>query len=303
MWQTALWLISKRRFMVYKGWLIYNKEDYKKNKVYAKMLMDYGNKKGLDIELILREDLILGVDGIALVIDKQGERMKSPYFAINRSRDSQLAKHLEYMKCKVFNSSQVTEIANDKGATHQFINRLGIASVPTQFYNKTYMDLEMCIKAYPVVIKSVDGHGGEEVYKVNNLEETQIAINKIESDKLLIQKVCNRVGVDVRVFVIGNQVVGAIKRSSEEDFRSNYSLGGQASPYVLNQEEMQIVYRILEHLACDFVGIDFMIDAEDNFIFNEIEDAVGSRSLYHYTEVDSANLYIQHIKKECLKLI
>ncbi|MEG1637360.1 MAG: RimK family alpha-L-glutamate ligase [Cellulosilyticaceae bacterium] len=288
---------------MYKGWLIYNEEDYKKNEVYAKMLMDYGKENELDIELILREDLILGVDGVELVIDKQGERMKSPHFAINRSRDSQLAKQLEYMKCKVFNSSQVTEIANDKGITHQFINRLGITSVPTLFYNKTYMDLARCIKAYPVVIKSVGGHGGEEVYKVNNIEEAQSAIDKIKSEKLLIQKLCNRVGVDVRVFVIGNEIIGAIKRSSEEDFRSNYSLGGKASPYALNQEEMKRVYRILEHLACDFVGIDFMIDAEGNFVFNEIEDAVGSRTLYQYTEVDSASLYIQHIKKEYLKCI
>lgn len=287
--------------MVYRGWLIYNKEDYQKNKVYAQMLIEYGKESGLEIELVLRENLVLGVDGAELVIKQQGQRMEVPYFAINRSRDAQLARQLEYMRCKVFNSSKVSTIANDKGETHQYVNRLGIASVPTLFYNKTYMKLEECIKAYPVVIKSVAGHGGEEVYKANNLEEAQRALRQIKADTLLIQQVCSRVGVDIRVFVIGNQIVGAIKRSSQEDFRSNYCLGGQASPYELTKKEQDKVYTILAHLDCDFVGIDFMLDAEGEFVFNEIEDAVGSRTLYQYTKVDSASLYIEHIKRECLK--
>lgn len=282
---------------MHKGWLIYNKEDYEKNKVYARMLIDYGRERNLDIELVLREDLILGIGDKGLFIGKSGEKIENLSFAINRSRDSQLSRHLEYMNCKVFNTSQVTEIANDKGATHQFVNRLGVRSVATLLYDKQYMQLENCIRQYPIVIKSVDGHGGEEVYQATNREEAESIVAKIRGDKLLIQELCTRVGVDVRVFVIGNEIVGAIKRSSEEDFRSNYSLGGEASNYVLSGEERQLVHCILKELSCDFVGIDFMIDADGKFVFNEIEDAVGSRTLYTYGNVDSAKLYVEYIQR------
>lgn len=279
-----------------KGWLIYTARDYEKNKVYAKMLIDYGIENGLEINLLIRENLKLGIKEKKLTLYNGEDELEKVDFIINRSRDSQLAWHLELMGSKVFNSSKVTEIANDKGKTHQFVNGLGIASVDTILYDKSYMSLENCIKKYPVVIKSADGHGGEEVYKAHTLEEARDTLELMKGNKLLIQALCTQVGVDVRVFVIGGEIVGAIKRCSKVDFRSNYSLGGEASRYDLSEKEQRLVYQILDHLPCDFVGIDFMVDKDGDFIFNEIEDAVGSRTLYAYTEVDSAKLYISHIK-------
>lgn len=279
-----------------RGWLVYNQEDYNKNNVYAEMLIEYGQAEGLEIELFIRETLVLGIEEAGLVVYQGDNRLEPPQFVINRSRDIDLAKHIEYMGVKVFNSSQVTEIANDKARSHQFVNRLGIPSMPTLIYDKKYMKVEEVIKTYPVVIKSVDGHGGEEVYKANYKEDAREFIEKIQGNKLLIQNVCGQVGVDVRVFIIANQIVGAIKRTSKTDFRSNYSLGGKAEVYSLNKAEQGLVHHILRELKCDFVGIDFMINEQGQFIFNEIEDAVGSRTLYAYTAVDSAKLYIEHIK-------
>lgn len=284
-----------------RGWLVYNQEDYKKNKVYAKMLIEYGQVEGLEIQLLIRETLVLEIGKAGLIVSKEGQALQVPEFVINRSRDVDLAKHLEYMGVKVFNSSQVTEVANDKGRSHQFVNRLGIPSMPTLIYDKRYMKVEDIICSYPVVIKSVDGHGGEEVYKATNQEEAKACVEKIEGNKGLIQNLCGQVGVDVRVFVIANQIVGAIKRTSKTDFRSNYSLGGSAEVYCLNEAEQALVTGILSQLHCDFVGIDFMIDEQGQFIFNEIEDVVGSRTLYTYTEIDSAKLYIRHIKNVSLK--
>lgn len=280
-----------------RGWLIYNKEDYQKNKTYADRLIRFGEENGLEIKLYLKEELILGISNSQLVVYREGKIERQPEFVINRTRDTKLANHFELQGISVFNSSKVTEIANDKGKTHQFVNALGVPSVETILYHKGYMKLEKCPIRYPFILKSVDGHGGNEVFYIKSLEEAKEILEVLPGEEMLIQEVCNQVGIDVRVFVIGNQIVGAIKRHSEKDFRSNYSLGGQTSVYPLNEKEKKKVHQILDHLMCDFVGIDFMIDAEGEFIFNEIEDVVGSRSLYANTDIDSAKVYIMHIKQ------
>ena len=94
-------------------------------------------------------------------------------------------------------------------------------------------------------------------------------------------------------------MIGAIRRFSQTDFRANYCLGGEIEWYDLTKEQKQLVEKILEHLSCDYVGIDFMIDEKGKWIFNEIEDVVGSRSLYTLKKVDTAKLYIEHIA-QCL---
>ena len=277
-----------------RGWLIYNQKDLEKNQVFADMLVAYGKLKGLAIQLFVREEVCLGIDEEGLTISvPTGEEV--PDFVINRTRDTLLAEQLMYKGVKVFNSAQVTGIANDKIKAHQFVNRLGIPSVKTFFYDATYHQLEQIQLQYPLVVKTVDGHGGEEVCCVHDFKALQACVTAFERRTLIIQETCSQVGVDVRVFVVGNQVIAAIKRCSQVDFRSNFSLGGTATLMAVDKVLEAYVKTIVEELACDCVGIDFMIDQEGSYLFNEIEDVVGSRSLYQNSEVDLAHIFIEHI--------
>ena len=44
-----------------------------------------------------------------------------------------------------------------------------------------------------------------------------------------------------------------------------------------------------------YVGIDFILDDNNKFIFNEIEDVVGSRMLYQVSDIDIVDLYLNKI--------
>lgn len=277
------------------GWLIYNRVDLEKNKVFAKMLIDYGKSSELELELFERETLILGVDEEGLYIQTPKGSVL-PSFVINRTRDSFFAKQLELMGVKVFNSYEVTDLCNDKRKTHQYINQLGIPSVRTVFYDKYYGASGIEGLGFPLVIKSVDGHGGTEVYRIDNKVLLKDFLQKNTSRYLVVQAMCSQSGIDIRVFCVGGRIVGAIKRESQVDFRSNYSLGGNTSWYEVDDQLRERVELILKALPCDCVGIDFMVDDKGTYLFNEIEDVVGSRSLYQHSEVDIAKLYIQHIQ-------
>jgi len=63
----------------------------------------------------------------------------------------------------------------------------------------------------------------------------------------------------------------------------------------LTEENKKSVKRILEYLKSDFIGIDFMLNQKVEFVFNEIEDVVGIRTLYEYGHIDTAKVYVEYI--------
>ena len=73
----------------------------------------------------------------------------------------------------------------------------------------------------------------------------------------------------MRVWAIGNDIITSILRESDTDFRSNFCLGGRATPYKMNEEEKSLVKRILSLVESDYIGIDFLFDG-GHLIFNEI---------------------------------
>ena len=103
-------------------------------------------------------------------------------------------------------------------------------------------------------------------------------------------------GKDLRVWAIGNDIITSILRESDTDFRSNFCLGGRATPYKMNEEEKSLVKRILSLVESDYIGIDFLFDG-GHLIFNEIEDTVGARMVYDKTDIDIIKLYCDYIKK------
>ncbi|MGL4363083.1 MAG: ATP-grasp domain-containing protein [Cellulosilyticaceae bacterium] len=277
-----------------KGWLIYDERDLEKNKKFADYIIACGKEARLDITLIIRQEIQFGTEENKLYI-KTINNDTVPFFCINRSRDTLLSYHLEKMQVLLFNSANVTEIGNDKIKAHQMINSLGVHSVKNYFFDKHFGEYNQNEFKYPVVIKTIDGHGGDEVFKVDNKKDFDKTIKDIKRRYILIQELCDAPGVDVRVFVVGNKPVAAIKRTSTTDFRSNFSLGGSVVMYKIDDELKKHIKTITDYLFCDCVGIDFLIDKKGNYLFNEIEDVVGCRSLYEKSDVDLAKIYVEHI--------
>ena len=110
----------------------------------------------------------------------------------------------------------------------------------------------------------------------------------------LYQELCDTPGRDLRVYLVGKKIVGAMLRSSDSDFRANYSLGGKAEVYNLDDAEKSLVETITGPLSVGHCGIDFLFH-KGNLIFNEIEDMVGSRMLYRHTRTDVVSLYLDEI--------
>lgn len=218
------------------------------------------------------------------------ERETAP-FVINRTRDAFLAERLEAAGVRVSNPAAVCRTANDKLLTYR---TLSSAAPMLQSFALESADTPPL--PYPFVLKPRGGHGGAGVELITDRAGFEEYIRKYGSEGIIAQPSADTPGRDMRVYVVGGRPVFAMLRTSNGDFRSNYCLGGSASPVPLGDigEELSIVRTVCDILRPDYCGVDVMYHGGGP-ILNEIEDPVGARMLYTFTDIDPAELHIKHI--------
>ena len=227
--------------------------------------------------------------GVSLIYKDENEvkeflENNSISFAIYRGRDYKMVEFLEDKGIRCFNNSFTNKIANDKLLTFEFLSKEKIPVIPS------FSSLEE-ISSFPLVMKSVDGHGGNEVFLVNSKQEVETF--RKENKRYVYQKYCPNEG-DLRLYALNKAVIGAVYRHSKEDFRSNFSLGGEASVYEPNKEIVDIAIKVASSLNADYIGVDF-INIDGKWCVNEIEDPVGARMLFKTSNIDVVELLVRYI--------
>lgn len=229
------------------GYLIYDKKDVHRgtNHNFITWLIDEAKKYDIELVLYTQENL----------------PDKTPDFIINRSRFYKLSEKFNTFH---INDPMVTKIANDKWLTYEYFKDI----VPMM---TTVLAKDMVC---PCVVKNRFGHGGHDVHLLSDY--------KAYSDDYIAQDIATK-GKDLRVYILDNQIYAAVLRTNDQDFKSNYSLGGQAQLYHLNEDEKHCVHKILKKLPMIYGGIDFLFH-NDELVLNEIEDPVGAMMLYNLTD-------------------
>lgn len=281
------------------GILIYDKASAIYNQAGIDIYLNEANALGIHLTLVYYEELSYGVKQSKQYVEYQGKSLENLTFAINRCRDYKLAKHLEFMGIRVFNSSIVNEVGNHKGKTYQFLAGKGIAIPDTQLVANSCLEQVLLTSQEDKIVKAVHGHGGSQVclYHKNSPEMIASILAIMEGEDVVVQPFIKGKGQDLRVYIIGNKRIGAVLRTATTDFRSNYSLGGKVEAYELTKDQITVVNQILNLIKLDYAGIDFMILEDGSLLFNEVEDVVGARMLYQCTNIDAIALYVKYIKQ------
>ncbi|QHQ62164.1 ATP-grasp domain-containing protein [Anaerocolumna sedimenticola] len=286
------------------GWLIYSAQDIEKNNRYIQFYMNEGLLRNIKIQLIIAEELVFGVRKNQWFLSYQNEEISHPDFAICRTIYPLLNKQLEYMGIPVFNNSHIAEICNDKAKTYQYIAQLGIPMVDSKFVKYPFIKKELTNITEPTVIKAVAGHGGSQVFLLKPADLSVINdsedgfYRKLNNSDVVIQPLVGFRHQDLRVYVIGNEIIASVLRTAREGFKSNFSLGGEVKRYELSSDDIQLVKKIISKFDFGMVGIDFIIGDKEELIFNEIEDVVGARMLYQTGNINLVGLYLDYIRSK-----
>lgn len=265
-----------------KGLLFYDEVGARRNAWFIERMISVAKELGSELELVVTSELDTALSRCAPL----------PDYAIVRTISPRLTKALEELRIPTFNNSKTSQIANDKYKTYLFAKALGVPVMNT-------VSFENCEDTpsdatYPCVIKTVDGHGGSEVFLVKNDEECKEVLALHKNKRFIMQELSSEPGVDMRVYVLDGEILMAVKRTSKSDFRSNFSLGGSAELTTVDEKVKDYVKLISQELCADLIGIDF-IRHNGEWILNEIEDVVGTRMIYSLTYTDAAELYTKHV--------
>ena len=254
------------------GLIVYNAVDTKKNQWFIDEFLQKLNDEEISLSFLDEEFLL--------------DYIKTHHinFVIYRARNYQLVESLEQKGIKVFNNSLTNKIANDKYLTYKMLKENDFPYIET--FDKP--------KTYPCIMKSISGHGGQEVFLINNETQKQGILNKHRGLEFIYQDYLDNYG-DVRLYVLNKSVITSIKRENRNDYRNNYSLGGSVSIYAASEEMKKAAIKIANLLNADFIGVDFLL-TKDGYKIIEIEDPVGSRMVYQTTDIDIIFKYTEYIR-------
>jgi RimK family alpha-L-glutamate ligase len=154
---------------------------------------------------------------------------------------------------------------------------------------------------FPCVIKLLVGSYGDGVVlsrdptSFRDLMELVSGLDRSQS--LILQEyIGTRPGKDLRVWVIGGQVIGAMLRSSTDgSFKANISRGGDGQAFPLNPELERLARDSAAALNLDIAGVDLLFDGDDYSIC-EVNSAPGFQGFETATGLNVARLVLEHCR-------
>lgn len=277
------------------AWLIYRQKDAKENMDYIQWFIREADKQDVELKLVYREQLQLGLTAEHISLSLTDSTLQMPDFVIIRTIEPFLQAYFTQLSIPVFNDTEVASICNHKAYTYMEIQRLGVPVLPTFFLSADALPDSPPLN-YPFVVKPATGRGGQNVRMIRDDKAWHHIAAVFQKEDLVLQSIQHvQLGKDVRVFVIGDEIIAAVLRSNTHDFRANFKLGGEATPFVLTPDMEKLIQRLCSRFRFGLVGIDFLLTESGSLIFNEIEDVVGSRILSETTRINLLEKYMRFI--------
>jgi [lysine-biosynthesis-protein LysW]--L-2-aminoadipate ligase len=226
--------------------------------------------------------------------------------SVNHSRALYALKMFNDWGIKTINTAEVARICGDKLLTTLALLEHKVPVPP----NKVAFTPESALQAieqlgYPVVLKPCIGSWGRLVAKINDRESAEAVL---EHKQILgsyhhsiyyIQKYIDKPGRDIRSFVVGDETIAAIYRSSDH-WVTNTALGGTASNCPVTPEVDDLSRRAAQAVGGGMLAVD-LLESPDGMLVNEVNYTMEFRNSIHTTGVDIPSKMIEYLLQEAAR--
>lgn len=193
--------------------------------------------------------------------------------------------------------------SRDKLRSLQILARAGLGLPKTVFTNYS-KDVSTPIEAVggaPCVIKLLEGTQGLGVVLAETkkaAESVLEAFNGLQARVIVQEFIKEAKGADIRVFVIDERVVGAMKRQGKEgEFRSNLHRGGSAEVIELSDKEERAAIKAARAMGLGVAGVD-LLQSERGPLILEVNSSPGLEGIEAATGKDIAGEIIKYIERK-----
>lgn len=208
----------------------------------------------------------------------------------------------QFEQMDVFCANPSWGVANsrDKLRCLQILGKHRIKMPPTT-YARDRKDILPAIERVggaPVVIKLIEGTQGVGVILAESNKVAEAIIETLQSTKqnVLVQKfVAESKGRDLRAFVVGDQVVAAMRRvATGNEFRSNVHRGGRTEAVEISEEAAQTAVRSAQIMGLRVAGVD-MLESDSGPQVMEVNSSPGLEGIEQCTQLDIAGAIIDYL--------
>jgi ribosomal protein S6--L-glutamate ligase len=200
------------------------------------------------------------------------------------------------------NESVAIGRSRDKLRALQILAREGIGLPVTAFAHgpRKAEDVIKEVGGVPVVIKLLEGTQGMGVILAETEGSAKSIIEAFSAANvnIMVQEFVREAsGTDIRAFVIGGEVVAAIKRIGRADeFRANIHRGATAVQIELSAEERQIAQRAAGAVGLNVSGVDMVRSARGPLVM-EANSSPGLEGIENATGIDVAGRIIDFLEQ------
>lgn len=222
--------------------------------------------------------------------------------SISYSRGLYISRIFEAQGVPVVNPVAVAERCGDKYITSQILASSGIATPRVLMA----FDEESALRAteamgYPCVLKPVIGSWGRLLAKVENREMAEAVIEHkatlgVNHQVFYVQEYINKPGRDIRAFVVGDEAICAIYRSSE-NWITNTARGGVATNCPVTDEIAEICKQAAYAVGGGLLALD-LFETENGLTINEINHTMEFRNSIETTGVNIPQRMIDHVLQQ-----
>lgn len=228
----------------------------------------------------------VSVEGLTAVIPRVGTSVTA--------YGMQVVNHLDSMGVPVVNRASSISRSRDKVRSLQLLAAGGVAVPRTVMAADTahIVRLVEAVGGLPCIIKLLRGTQGVGVMLATTMTEARTIVDTFTSlgQQICLQEfIAESRGRDVRALVVGDRVVGAMRRQAKAgEFRSNLHRGGEGSPVSLDPVYREVAVKAAKVIGLDICGVD-MLEGKDGPSVMELNSSPGFEGLERATKQDIAS--------------
>jgi [lysine-biosynthesis-protein LysW]---L-2-aminoadipate ligase len=215
---------------------------------------------------------------------------------------------LEFLDVPVINKYEVANNCGNKMITSLLLKKHNVPTPKTYFSFSSEAALENLEKVgYPLVIKPIVGSWGRGVIPLKDRETADAIIEVRElSDGPLdriyyLQEMIKRPPRDIRVIVVGDQVVSAMYRTSSGGFKTNIALGAEPILCEITKELEDVCMKASKAVGGGILGVDVMEDEKRGLVVHEVNNTVEFKGLSKVSKKNIPKEMIDFAIKQAIK--
>ncbi len=203
---------------------------------------------------------------------------------------------LEERGVLVINPPRAIERTVDKSWTTALLAQAGLPVPETVVCESPDAAMAAFHALGDVIVKPLFGSMGLGMVRVSDAEMAFRVFRTLETLRgvYYLQRAIDHAGCDVRAFVVGNRVLGAIERRAP-GWKTNLARGGRARAVTLSASWTELALAAAAAVGAEYAGVDLLPAADGAVYVVEVNGIPGWRGLQDATSINVAAALVEHL--------